>query len=146
MGVLDADLKVLFSNLDDAIESVMGMEMTDEIQKRIREHAYDDVYSYEPRFYSRRKERDGIADKDNMEGQYERQTKTLTVTETARFQQLWGGERPTYTTLADVIESGDAKFNMKRAGKRPFVKNTQKDMDKSTADKIMDAGLKRRGF
>ena len=146
MGVLDADLKILFANLDDAIDSVMQMEMTDEVKQTIREHAYDDVYSYEPRFYSRRKESDGIADKDNMDDQYERQTKTLTVTETAEFQQLWGGERPTYTTLADVIEKGSKKFYMGRAGKRPFVRNAQKELNHGVADKVLQVGLKRRGF
>ena len=146
MGVLDDDLAVLFSDLDAAIGSVMEKEMTDEARQTIREHIYDDVYSYEPRFYSRRKEAGGIADKDNMEAQYEAQTMTLTVTETADFQQLWGGDRPDYTTLADEIERGNPKFSMKRAGKRPFMKNTQKELDNGRADKIIETGLKRRGF
>ena len=143
---MEKDLQDYLDRLDTAIESVMMNEMTNTIQAEIKAHAETDVYSYKPRFESRRKENGGIIDRDNLDAKYEFQTRTLTVTEEAPFQQLFGGERPTYTSLGDVIESGNEAFYMKRAGKRPFMQNAERDIGNKTADKVLTAGLKSRGL
>lgn len=44
---------------------------------------------------------------------------TLTVTDDAPWQQLWGGAVPG-ERLAEAIASGDPRYNMGQAGPRPF--------------------------
>ena len=146
MGVLDEEAAILFAKIDGAIASIMETEMTDEVKQTIRDHANEDVYSYIPKFENRRRDKGGIADPKNMKAQYEAPTMTLTVSEEAPFQHLWGGEYPDYTTLGEVIESGNKAFYMGRAGKRPFVENAEIDMNRGAAEKIMETGLKRRGL
>lgn len=143
---MEKDLQDFLDRLDTAVESIMMNEMTTTIIAEIKAHAETDVYSYKPRFESRRKENGGIKDRDNLDAKYESQTRTLTVREEAQFQQLFGGNPPDYTNLGDVIESGNDAFYMKRAGKRPFMQNAERDIGNKTADRVLRAGLRSRGL
>jgi hypothetical protein len=70
----------------------------------------------------------------------------MTVEQASPFQQLWGGERPA-ENLADVIESGDSRFNMGKAGSREFMEPAKDNVISSGAfESALRIGLQRQGI
>lgn len=131
---MEDDLEMFLLTLDEAIDTVMQTEMADLIRAKMSEYAEELVYNaYEPRFYSRRRLDHGIMDTRTMDAKYDGRSmerKVLEVSANAEWQQLWGGQRPDYK-LADAIERGLKRFNMKRAGPRPFAKPTERELKSS---------------
>ena len=131
---MENDLEMFLLALDKAVDTVMQTEMADLIRAKMSEYADELVYNaYEPRFYSRRRLSGGIMDPHTMDAKYDgksRDIKVLEVSANADWQQLWGGEKPNYK-LADAIERGISRFNMKKAWKRRFAKPTERFLQTS---------------
>ena len=146
---IEADIAVFENNLSSAIDDVMQKDIENAVKSAISSHVDSDVYkAYTPQFENRRGTSlgsGGIGDTGAMESDYDSATKTLIVRDKAVWQQLWGGSYPS-SDLADAVEKGTAKFNMKKAGKRPFAKNAEKDYGKQHFDLDLQNGLKRHGF
>jgi len=84
----------------------------------------------------------GVRDVRNFESTVEQSgdATVLRVQDIARFQSSSQGSK----TLAEVVETGDPAFRM--PGPRPFLEPTQREMDDGIAEKIVEEGLKKRGF
>ena len=147
-----------YAKLDKAIENALRNEVAEVVKGALADAAISEVYNaYEPEFLSRRdpvhgggnttasKAGGGITDTANMH--VEAVGNTLTVSDDAPYQQLWGGTRPSSPRLAEAIATGDARFHMEKAGPRPFHETAKrKAIDSGEAEKALIAGLKRQGF
>ena len=86
----------------------------------------------------------GIADPGNMTVNYGGMT--LTITDDAPWQQLWGGTVPG-ERLAEAIASGDSRYNMGKAGPRPFHQEAERQFAGSGEfDRLLAQGLRAHGF
>lgn len=146
-----------YAKLDRAIENALKNEVAEVVKGALAQAAIEEVYdAYEPEFLSRRdpihgggntpasNAGGGITDTTQMH--VEAVGNTLTVSDDAPWQQLWGGARPD-SRLAEAIATGDPRFHMKKAGPRPFhEKAKRKVIDSGDAEKALIAGLKRQGI
>ena len=88
-----ADLAAFVSKLEAAIDDTMQGAVAEGAKEALQEAAYRQVYdTYTPQFLSRRGNAGGIADPGNMTVNYGGMT--LTITDDAPWQQLWGGTVP----------------------------------------------------
>lgn len=132
------------AKLDAAIDAVMQNEVAEGAKKALHQSAQSEVYSYTPQFYSRRGAAGGIADTANMNVSYG--GNTLTITDDAPWQQLWGGKVPG-ERLAEAIASGASRYNFHRAGPRPFHEKAEQDYGGSGQfGRDLMSGLYARGF
>lgn len=146
-----------YAKLDKAIESALKNEVAEVVKGALAQAAIEEVYdAYEPEFLSRRDPVHGATNKwlktsgggitDKSQMHVEAVGNTLTVSDDAPWQQLWGGAVPT-SRLAEAIATGDPRFHMQNAGPRPFhEKAKQKVIDSGDAEKALIAGLKRQGI
>ena len=124
MGDLDKYIQKV-TNLDSYIENALNHEVAEVVRRILTETARELVYdAYTPRFVSRRGDPGGDYDGNTHGGitdpnsvKIEARGNTLTATDNAGWQQLWGGNIPS-ERLVDAIASGDRRFNMHRAGTR----------------------------
>lgn len=147
-----------YAKLDRAIENALKNEVAEVVKGALAQAAIEEVYdAYDPEFLSRRdpthgggntrasKAGGGITDTTQMH--VEAVGDTLTVSDDAPYQQLWGGTRPTVPRLSEAIATGDPRFHMEKAGPRPFhEKAKQKVIDSGDAEKALIAGLRRQGI
>ena len=146
MATIEAEVNEYLAKLDQAIAAAMQGDVLEEGKRAIANAAYSTVYPYEPIFYSRREVEGGIADPDNMDGDYDFITRTLEITDNAPWQHLWGGHYPT-EQLAEAIEKGWSRFVMRRPGPRPFNAQAEQDLDSTGAfDRALQTGINRYGF
>lgn len=143
---LCSDLQNFVDDLDNAIDDVMQTDVAEIVKAEISESAKENVYAaYEPKFYSRRMEYGGVMDPRTMEQSYDwRQpdVKTLEVYSTAPWQHLWGGAYPR-DDLSDAIEAGTAKYNMAKAGPRPFYGPAERHlMETGLIDAVLENGVR----
>ena len=138
-------VREFLAKLDAAIDDTMQGPVTDGAKKAIQESTHSNVYgAYSPEFESRRMEGGGIADPGNMTANYG--GKTLVITDDAPWQQLYGGTVPG-GKLSEAIASGDARYNMGKAGPRPFMSQAEQDYAGSGQfSQDMAAGLRTHGF
>lgn len=115
-------IEAYVAHLERSIDLVMQDQVADGIKDEIADSVSKNVYTYEPRFYSRRVFSGGIRDKSNMQQDYDPSEKALTITEEAPWQQLYGGDTPS-TDLATVIENNEI-YN---APPRPFMEKAAKE-------------------
>lgn len=156
MGDL-ADAIKKIDRLQSAIENALEREVADVVRNAIAETAIDLVYdAYDPEFLSRRdpkrgggntkasKARGGITDPSSVTVYVS--GNELIAADEAPWQQLWGGEIPN-SALADAIATGDKRFNMAKAGPRPFHAEAKKRLlESGEIEKALRAGLKRQGY
>lgn len=147
-----------YAKLDRAIENALQNEVAEVVKGALAQAAIEEVYdTYTPKFLSRRdpvygggstrvsNAGGGITDKTQMH--VEVVGNTLTVSDDAPYQQLWGGTRPSSPRLAEAIATGDPRFHMEKAGPRPFhEKAKRKVIESGDAEKALIAGLKRQGI
>lgn len=139
------DLAAFSAKLDAAIDAAMQGTVADGAKEALQEAAYQQVYdTYTPEFMSRRGSGGGIADPGNMTVNYG--GKTLTITDDAPWQQLWGGPTPG-EKLAEGIASGSSRYNMGAAGPRPFHEEAEKQFAGSGEfERRLAQGLRAFGF
>ena len=139
-----ASIAAFAAKLDAAIVEVMQTEVAEGAKKALQEAAQSEVYGkYTPRFMSRRGAAGGIGDTGNMTVSYG--GNTLTITDDAPWQQLWGGKVPG-ERLAEAIASGSSRYNMHRAGPRPFHEKAEQEYGSGGFARDLMAGLHARGF
>ena len=103
--------------LGAAIQSALGDEVAQEARECIRQAAQGIVYdAYTPIFLSRRGSSGGLMDERNMTSDVSGDT--LTVRNETGLQNLYGGDDG--SSLADIVEEGNAAYYMARPGPRPF--------------------------
>lgn len=138
MQLADALAKLL--RLDAAISDALGNEVADEARTAVKEAAESVVYSYEPQFYSRRKENGGLTDDANIKTTVS--GNVLTVEDVAGLQNLWGG---THTEpLTPIITAGLPNYNMPYP--RPFMDEAAALLKNGRAEDALLRGLRRQGF
>lgn len=153
-----------YGKLEKAIENALKNEVAEVVKSALADAAISEVYdAYTPEFLSRRdpehgggdtpdrsgriigRSGGGITDTENMH--VEAVGNTLTVSDDAPYQQLWGGTRPTRPRLAEAIATGDPRFHMEKAGPRPFHETAKrKVIDSGEAERALRDGLKRQGY
>ena len=140
-----ADLAAFVSKLEAAIDDTMQTTVAEGAKKALEEAAYTEVYdAYTPEFLSRRGSSGGIPDQGNMEVNYGGMT--LTSQDEAPWQQLWGGTVPG-GRLAEAIATGDPRYNMGKAGPRPFHQAAEQNFTSSGEfDRLLAQGLRAHGF
>lgn len=142
---LSADLAAFEARLDLAIEDALRNEVSEVIKNYIVDSAYDNVYeAYTPEFWSRRYGNGGLLDKKSIEVLVS--GRELIAQDNPKWQQLWGGDIPT-EALVDAITEGNPRFNMGKAGPRPFHE-AAKDatIDSGEVGRALLRGLERQGF
>lgn len=137
--------------LDTAILRALETDVADGFKQAISESVHKNVYSVgEPNeIYGRREDEGGLSDTDNYDtsadggdGEY-----TLSLHNGTPFQQFYGGTPPTYTTLTEVIETGNPNFYQYYVGARPFMdKGRDQFVDSGDAEKYLTQGLKKQGY
>ena len=135
------------ANLDSAIENALENEVADVIKNYLVESAYQNVYeTYTPEFYSRRFGDGGILDtrsiKITVSGN------ELIASDDADWQNLWGDNsyHPA-KRLAQAIADGDPRFNMDKAGPRPFHEDAKRAaIESGEIERALKAGLARQGI
>lgn len=143
---LAQDIAAFEARLNNAIHFVMQADVAEATKQAISDAVESEVYQgYEPEFYSRRNGIGGLKDPAFMSQSYDAQTMTLEVSDTAPWQQLYGGRVPE-SYLAEAVESGDARFHMDKAGPRKFHEAAQRTMDNGEFEKTLNAGLIAHGF
>lgn len=126
------------------IESAMEIEVADAFKEFISRAAYLNVYSYTPKFFSRRYWDGGISDVSNMDAHAA--GNSLTVTDNAGWQQLYGGARPGQS-LASALEEGNPRYHFGNAGPRPFYDEAKSMfIGSGEAEAALRAGLARQGI
>lgn len=127
------------------IESALEIEVADAFKEWISRSAYMNVYfSYTPKFYSRRYRDGGMADVSNMDAHAS--GNSLTVTDNAGWQQLYGGARPGQS-LASALEEGNPRYHFGNAGPRPFYDEAKSMfIGSGEAEAALRAGLARQGI
>ena len=152
-----SELQTIIDNLkhiDALVDNALEREVADVVEDAIIESARRNVYeAYTPAQYfldSRRDGGGGILDRTSMN--VDVKNNTLTVQDVARFnnsmhwQHLWGGNRPN-ENLSDAIAAGSKRFNMHKAGARPFHEAAEKEVIQSGAvDDALRRGLARQGL
>ena len=151
MGDLN-DVMAKIAELDAAIENALEIEVAEVIKNYLVESAYQNVYeAYTPEFYSRRYGNGGILDKDSIDidvhGNELIAMDTLPGVEGPKgWQQLYGGDVPD-GRLAEAIASGDPKYNMDKAGSRPFHEIAKElAIESGEIEDALRRGLKRQGI
>ena len=141
------------TNIDKAIEDALNNEVADVVKEAIVNTARTNVYDAypNPRYLDRRDGAGGILDKESIA--IEVRNETLTAKDTSPgvrgdkgWQQRLGGAVPS-GRLAEAIASGDDRYNMGRAGPRPFHEDAERRVisDGSAAD-ALKRGLERQGY
>lgn len=138
------DVEAFEAALEAAIDSTMQTEVLKGAKKAIQESVQSNVYAaYTPKFMSRRGPGGGIGAEGSLEHTYGGYT--LTITDEAPWQQLYGGRTPG-GMLADAISTGDYRYNMWKAGSRPFMQKAEEEYGSSKFESDLAAGLRARGF
>lgn len=137
-GIPEADI---FMNLvEQSLDHIMEHEMKDAAVAAIQRNVEMRVYAeYEPKVYNRKMYENGLLDPSNMESEYDRVTKTLTVEDV---RTDWEPTSPTNPgrKVAPVVESGSG-YDFRRIKPRPFHKFAEADLDDGLADAILTLAM-----
>lgn len=139
---IEADVAMFLARLDEAIDSAMQGPVLDGAKRQIQDTARSNVYSYQPIFYSRRMMSGGLMDEGNLEDNYS--DKTLTIKDTAGWQQLYGGSTPG-EELAEAIASGSGAYHFDKAGARSFMPEAEQAFAPEF-ERILGSALRAAGF
>lgn len=133
--------------LNQAVDYTMEHDMVTAATSVIQGAVETEVYAkYQPKRYVRQRDLGGLLDSHEVDYQYEKQTKTLTLenkrddaeTKTWRWQKTGDPDN----TVADVVENGGPYMYKVRIGPRPFHSIAEKRMiDMGVAEKVLEEGL-----
>ena len=135
------DIEELYADLLNEIKNTVADEIAKEMKKIEQEVIDRNVYSaFSPKVYERRKDDGGLRSEDNMvEGiSIDGDSVIIEVenmtTGNERYNDYWKGE------IQPLIESGSYMWNGKMPLPRPFIDDTQREVDKRI-DKIVEDAL-----
>ena len=146
MGRIFYDVESYKEALDTALEAVLDDRYSQTLVKAregISKAVEEIVYSYTPKFYSRRGHYGGLADQDNMDSYSTGKGFTVHFAMTAEWQQLYGGEIPD-NSLAEVVNND----GMYGAPPRNFIGNaeTEKLNGSATLEIALQNDMEARGL
>ena len=135
------DIEELYADLLNEIKNTVAKEIAKEMKKIEQEVIDRNVYAaFSPKVYERRKDDGGLRSEDNMvEGiSIDGDSVIIEVenmtTGNERYNDYWKGE------IQPLIESGSYMWNGKMPPPRPFIDDTQREVDKRI-DKIVEDAL-----
>ena len=135
------DIEELYADLLNEIKNTVAKEIAKEMKKIEQEVIDRNVYSaFSPKVYERRKDDGGLRSEDNMVIDTSTNGDSVTIevknmtTGNERYNDYWTGE------IQPLIESGSYMWNGTMPPPRPFIDNTQKEVDKKI-DKIVEDAL-----
>ena len=135
------DIEELYADLLNEIKNTVAKEIAKEMKKIEQEVIDRNVYSaFSPKVYERRKDDGGLRSEGNMvEGiSIDGDSVIIEVenmtTGNERYNDYWKGE------IQPLIESGSYMWNGKMPPPRPFIDDTQREVDKRI-DKIVEDAL-----
>lgn len=134
------DIEELYADLLNEIKNTVAKEIAKEMKKIEQEVIDRNVYSaFSPKVYERRKDDGGLRSEDNMvEGiSIDGDSVIIEVenmtTGNERYNDYWKGE------IQPLIESGSYMWNGKMPPPRPFIDDTQREVDKRIEKIVEDA-------
>lgn len=148
-----------YGGLERAIENALKNEVAEVVRGIVADTARHEVYdSYTPMFLSRRdpvygggdtiasRMGHGITDPESVE--IDVHGNELVARDNPDWQQLWGDRswRPA-KRLAEAIATGDPRYNMGKAGPRPFHDTAKQiAIDSGVVEEALRRGLERQGI
>jgi hypothetical protein len=141
MGI-SADIAAFVARLDAAIDGAMQGPVLDGAKEQIQRTAMTQVYSYTPKFYSRRMSGGGLIAEENLISTYG--DKELDIHNVAPWQHLKGGRYPG-EELAEAIAAGSERYNFKKAGARSFMPEAERDFAPEF-ERIIAGEIRAAGF
>ena len=134
------DIEELYADLLNEIKNTVAKEIAKEMKKIEQEVIDRNVYSaFSPKVYERRKDDGGLRSEDNMvEGiSIDGDSVIIEVenmtTGNERYNDYWKGE------IQPLIESGSYMWNGKMPPPRPFIDDTQREVEKRIEKIVEDA-------
>lgn len=122
------NLKSFESYLNKELKNILQNDIADKVDDIIKAHIKSDVYSYSPKWYSRR----GLmASGGNLVHQMTGLS-LLVTDETPGNTPVFPGRTPSGTDLSYIINTGlqGNRYGMWRSAfPRPYIDNAQKDVD-----------------
>ena len=135
------DIEELYMALLNEIKDVVADEVAKKMKKIEQEVIDKNVYSaFNPKVYERRKDNGGLRSEDNMVTDISTTSDGVIIeienmtTGNERYNDYWKGE------IQPLIESGSYMWNGQNPPPRPFIDDTQKEVDKKI-DKIVEDAL-----
>lgn len=121
------DLQAFMDILDMAVDYAMEHEITEMVKSAISVMVETEVYrQYTPKVYVRQGPYGGLQDRNEMEAEYEKQTKTLKVKDVRDDPYTkdwrWRKTGDPNNTVADIVENGGPWSWKVHIGPRPFHK------------------------
>lgn len=120
MGVLE-DFNQIMTTARTAVTGALQGPMADGLREKVQEKARENVYSYTPKFMSRREEYGGLIDAGNMPTSVE--GLTLSLENITGLQNLYGGNDQ--SPLTPIVEEGVEAYHMPYP--RPFMKEAEEE-------------------
>lgn len=117
-------------NINNALINFLQTDFRDFLEETEIKMAYKYVYSYhasESAMNRRRMENGGLIDRDNMKTQLFKNNNQILFYNNTQPQ----GKTKSRYQIAIPIEEGSEKWNMDKAGPRPFVTETLRFLEKS---------------
>lgn len=140
MGVLDEYL-LIRSRITAAVETALAGPIAEGLKEQIKITAMENVYSYGPKFFSRRMEAGGLIAEGNLKSTASGMD--LTIENTTGLQNLYGGSDG--SALTPIVESGAANYHM--PGAREFMEPTLETYVASgKAGEALGSALRAAGF
>lgn len=146
-----------YNGIEAAIDNALRNEVAEVVRGAIADAALESVYNaYTPTFLSRRdpthgggftsaaRAGHGITDPESIE--IDVRDNELVARDIADWQHLWGGQKPS-GRLAEAIATGDPRYNMEKAGPRPFHDTAKQiAIDSGEVERALRRGLERQGI
>lgn len=142
------DIDALFNALLDDIRDSVSEEVSKEMIKIEQEHIDSQVYNaYTPKEYSRRLDNGGLRSEENMQSTINRTNDGIEITVhnsttgNLLYKNYWQGE------IQDFIESGVYMWNGQMPPPRPFIDDTQEEIDNSNRiEEAVERALNKLGW
>lgn len=150
------DLTSLEVYLTKQIQESLQTDVAQDAKQLMKEHIETDVYDqYSPSLYIRRAENGGLLDDNNFLIEKIEDGVSITNIDTddgysAEYYDDWSSDPNTW--LAPIIEYGqgynwsNSKIYKKQPFPRPFVENTQTDLNNGKGKEYLKKALKKRGL
>lgn len=136
---LSADIAAFVMRLENAIHRTMETHVADTAKSAMQLAVEDVVYdAYEPQGYQRKGRHGGLADTENMETAYDRDTMTL-VLKNVRTDEITGKD------VAHTVETGQG-YDYYSLPPRRFYEATEEMLGSGTFEHALTTGLRMAGF
>ena len=142
------DIDALFNALLDDIKDTVSEEVSKEMIKIEQEHIDSQVYgAYTPKEYNRRLDNGGLRSEENMQSTINRINDGVEVTVhnsttgNPQYRNYWEGE------IQNFIEEGIYMWNGQMPPPRPFIDDTQEEIDNSNRiEEAVERALNKLGW